>query len=130
MSLKAASSFLAAPVDLCQHVHPFPKAAVPAPHSPPFYTFSVGVTDDGDGGGITHRRQGIPPVILPKLLTVHSGQAACFGSGETIPASVGRFNQCPDLTIPTLTSLALGQSVTVAVQFANLSGVTNFTAEV
>jgi hypothetical protein len=101
MSLKAASSFLAARVNLCQHVRPFPKAAVPAPHSPPFYT-----------------------------LTDHNGPAACFGSGETVPAFVGTFNQYPDLTIPTLTSLALGQSVTVAVRFANPSGGTNFTAEV
>ncbi len=51
-------------------------------------------------------------------------------SGVTLANSTGTFNQCPYITIPTITSMAPGQSVTVAVQFSNPSnGVINFTPE-
>ena len=51
-------------------------------------------------------------------------------AGVTLANSVGTFNQCPYLTIPTVRSLAPGQSVTVAVQFSNPSNATiNFTPE-
>jgi hypothetical protein len=51
-------------------------------------------------------------------------------AGVTLANSMGTFNQCPYITIPTLTSMAPGQSVTVPVQFSNPSNVViNFTPE-
>lgn len=51
-------------------------------------------------------------------------------SGVTLTNSMGTFNNCPYITIPTLTSMVPGQSVTVAVQFSNPSDATiNFTPE-
>jgi hypothetical protein len=51
-------------------------------------------------------------------------------AGVTLANSKGTFNQCPYITIPTLTSMGPGQSVTVAVQFSNPSNATiNFKPE-
>jgi hypothetical protein len=51
-------------------------------------------------------------------------------AGVTLANSMGTFNQCPYITIPTLRSIVPGQSVTVAVQFSNPSNaVINFTPE-
>jgi hypothetical protein len=51
-------------------------------------------------------------------------------AGVTLSNSMGTFNQCPYITIPALTSLVPGQSVTVAVQFSNPSdALIDFTPE-
>lgn len=51
-------------------------------------------------------------------------------AGVTLANTTGTFNQCPYITIPALTSMAPGQSVTVAVQFSNPSNaIINFTPE-
>ncbi|MBZ5610832.1 MAG: hypothetical protein LAP38_21420 [Acidobacteriia bacterium] len=51
-------------------------------------------------------------------------------SGVTLANSAGTFNQSPYVTVPTVTSLAPGQSVSVQVRFQNPSGVTiSFTPE-
>jgi hypothetical protein len=51
-------------------------------------------------------------------------------AGVTLSNSMGTFNQCPYITIPALTSLIPGQSVTVAVQFSNPSdALIDFTPE-
>jgi hypothetical protein len=51
-------------------------------------------------------------------------------SGVTLENSAGTFNQSPYITVPSVTSLMPGQSVSVQVQFQNSSGATiNFTPE-
>ena len=51
-------------------------------------------------------------------------------SGVTLANSAGTFNGSPYITVPTVTSLASGQSVSVQVRFQNPSNVTiNFTPE-
>ncbi len=55
---------------------------------------------------------------------------AALPSGVTLANSAGTFNASPYITVPTVTSLAPGQSVSVPVRFQNPSGVKiNFTPE-
>jgi hypothetical protein len=55
---------------------------------------------------------------------------AALPPGVTLVNSAGAFNQSPYITVPTMTSLAPAQSVTVKVQFQNSSGATiNFKPE-
>lgn len=52
-------------------------------------------------------------------------------TGVTLVNASGTFNMSPYITVPTVTSLAPGQSASVAVQFSNPSGVLlNYTPEV
>ncbi len=78
-------------------------------------------------GTVTIKNIGSTTITTPTNFQV---VLTALPSGVTLANSAGTFNGSPYITVPTVKSLAAGQSVTVAVQFSNPSdAIINFTPE-
>jgi hypothetical protein len=78
-------------------------------------------------GTVTIKNIGSTTITTPTNFQV---VLTALPSGVTLANSAGTFNGSPYITVPTVKSLAAGQSVTVAVQFSNPSdAIIKFTPE-